>query len=1255
MLACVINGSEISFTVYCMFIYDLLRHNSMRAMIDCTDLFQRNACHYAALYGHNAALEILVLFGAPFWDLDGSGLASVHICAALENNDTIELLLRLIAGRPNFEAFINQQDTDGRTAVHWAAELGRIHNLMILHTYGAILAGMVDNNGSTPLHLAIADVVCTEYLVYHAFSGSPEVNATDAEGCTALLRATMAQDVAVVSALLQAQDIATDAVDGQGRSALHWAFANNDVAVAAALLQVGAKYTTPDVDGLGPLHYAAMYDHVECTQLLVQLDPTVLGCLDARARTPLMQATANGSIRALQVMLQAAMAGSAADMAHLVGMVDEDGRSAIHYAAYANNTAALPLLRDAGCDTVDAQDTQGTTPVMLACEQGHVELLRAMQLAGYGTSLELCNNTGKRALHIATVGGHASCVEHLLDNGARLDAVDERGETPLHYAAFFGHVGVAELLIAASDRQAAQSVSPVDDAIRGGAAAPPLTHTLDARDLDGICPLHWAARQGHVSTVQLLLGRGAYANFPDHSNTRATPLDFALEAGHMACVEVLEAYGAVVGQAVLAFAATILQGYVRGWLVRRCLHQGKAVAAPVEEGSGADDGARGITPPPDARDENPADGHASDVPAEDSAQRGLPVVEETLGSIPMQPGDNAVTEELHPTEEKHATSTEVVPPPDAVETPTASFAVLPHDPQRDTLSHSVAHEAVSVAPYEVPEGDTDQVVVHDAAGRTPPAVGANATNDHHENDGSVLTPEANSSSGSVDNSASVFGGPATSLSVTVESENVANITAAIGNDDVAVAETAPSGNSAAATGASPIEDTTIVTDTAATHAGVDITTIKTDTADTTTAAPLGSDPGAERTAPDTRDGSRIPAASRDDENVNTGTTTGNVVADSPCAAAEDDVTVCDPTVDVVTAGGNDTGDSAAEDTHVLVSATPSDTPDVTSIALVDSELGSTAESHPRDSANTTLQRILVPSGEATLRAPDEASTRDVTREIRDSESGSASPGAISVNSSAPFTPNVQEPHRSTDDSEAMLHATDDQPNVSSVTDASTHISDAGRRESMRVMAPRETSEGRGDSRQSTAAPPAPLATAPNDVHATMQIVSAESQSDDTAATPFRAGCGVQQSDAPKHTPAHVNRDALHSFMSPTGATDVTVPLRFVAEPAHSGEDSTGGKCNVDVLLQHLARKTSQHRETQRLRDFRRKARAAVVVQRAFRWWRLWKRVQANADRRSTARPRPPAGPIPPVLPLSAIYLSVSTLSLPSPLSNGSRM
>ncbi|CAJ1073531.1 kinase D-interacting substrate of 220 kDa isoform X5 [Xyrichtys novacula] len=182
------------------------------------------------------------------------------------------------------------------------------------------------------------------------------------------------------------------------------------------------------------------------------------------------------------------------------------------------NLAAIKAHLDKFRD-VDSRSDNGQTPLMVASEQGSLEIVQ--ELIRRGANVNLDDVDCWTALISAAKEGHIEVVRELLENNANLEHRDMGGWTALMWAAYKGRTDVAKLLLEKE-------------------ANPNITGQYS------VYPIIWAAGRGHAEIVHLLLQHGAKVNCSDKYGT--TPLIWAARKGHYDSVMHLLANGADVDQ-----------------------------------------------------------------------------------------------------------------------------------------------------------------------------------------------------------------------------------------------------------------------------------------------------------------------------------------------------------------------------------------------------------------------------------------------------------------------------------------------------------------------------------------------------------------------------------------------------------------------------------------------------------------------------------------------------------------------------------
>jgi len=269
--------------------------------------------------------------------------------------------------------------------------------------------------------------------------------------------------------------------------------------------------------------------------LLLWLAVPVLAVANPSAA--LLEAAREGQAAAVEVALEAGADANA---------VEPDGTRALHYAVNRNDVRSVRLLLSRGADARAATSLE-VTPLLLACSHGNLELVRMLLAAKADANAR--DIAGETMLMAAARAGNPEVVRILLDAGAERDARDpEFAQTALHLAARAGHAGAAQVLLAAgSDVMARTRVGAAPPFRRIGGTQGKGVEKSPARGArpaipGGKTPLHFAARDGHLEVVRVLLDAGAAID--DRDPNDITPLLLAASNDRVAVAKYLITRGA---------------------------------------------------------------------------------------------------------------------------------------------------------------------------------------------------------------------------------------------------------------------------------------------------------------------------------------------------------------------------------------------------------------------------------------------------------------------------------------------------------------------------------------------------------------------------------------------------------------------------------------------------------------------------------------------------------------------------------------
>ena len=356
----------------------------------------------------------------------------------------------------------------------------------------------------------------------------------------ALADAVEQRDTARVRALLEAR-VDVNAAQIDGTTALHWAAYQDDAATAALLVRAGANVNALNRYGVPPLAMACTNGSARIVELLLTAGADANATMKG-GETVLMLAARSGNVDSVKALL---VHGAKHDAR------ERRGQTALMWAAAEGHDAIVRALIEAGAD-INATVESGFTPFFFAVREGRMDVVRTFLKAGISANATLQRREGGPAdpalykpvgrgtspLLLAVQNGHFELAIALVDAGANPNDL-RTGFTPLHTLTWVRKPDSSDVSDPAPPAGSGHltSLEFVREIVKRGAdinfrlpkGTPKLPNTSSRVETEGATPFLLAADRSDIPLMRLLLELHGDPLLPNFS--KSTPLMVAAGLG----------------------------------------------------------------------------------------------------------------------------------------------------------------------------------------------------------------------------------------------------------------------------------------------------------------------------------------------------------------------------------------------------------------------------------------------------------------------------------------------------------------------------------------------------------------------------------------------------------------------------------------------------------------------------------------------------------------------------------------------------
>ena len=358
-----------------------------------------------------------------------------------------------------------------------------------------------------------------------------DIDCTDEEGMTALMKACRGGHVDIVDSLLSAK-ANVNLQDKNGLTALMTASQYGHISIIHKLLKANANPHLLKSNGSNALMIASFYGHYNVVDILVSKK------VEQQRRdgwNALMFACQKGHLEIVELLLK-----EQADL----NIISKDGLNCFLLACRSGHTQIVSRLLKEHID-ISAQGKGGWNAFMLACRNGHTKIVDILLKKGIDPNIQ--NEDGWTGFMLACENGHTQIVKLLKNLPVSLDTQNKNGWTGLMLACQNDHIQIIRVLLQEPINLEATNNDCMNALML--ACKQGLTDIVrlllkkrinrDAKNKYGWNALMLACENGREKIVKLLLKDVSLNDLNDTNNYGWTALMLACQNGHTKIAKLL--------------------------------------------------------------------------------------------------------------------------------------------------------------------------------------------------------------------------------------------------------------------------------------------------------------------------------------------------------------------------------------------------------------------------------------------------------------------------------------------------------------------------------------------------------------------------------------------------------------------------------------------------------------------------------------------------------------------------------------------